>query len=99
VDYRLGFYFKNDRNLFADILKIIFSIVNDYYSGAAKIDLNSAAVVSHQTYVDILRHNPHWHCIILEGGIDENNSFHYLPINDTLKLTEVFRRWVIKLFV
>jgi hypothetical protein len=95
----LRLYLKNDRNLFADISKIIFFIVNDYYSGAAKIDLKSAAVVSHQTYGDILRHNPLWHCIILEGGIDENNSFHYLPIKDTSKLTEVFRQRVIKYFV
>ena len=92
-------YFKYDRNLFEDVSKIIFSIVNDYYSSATKIDLKSAAVVSHQTYGDILRHNPHWHCIILEGGIDENNSFHYLPITDTSKLTEVFRQRVIKYFV
>ena len=87
----LRLYFKNDRNLFADISKIIFFIVNDYYSGAAKIDLKSAAVVSHQTYGDILRHNPHWHCIILEGGIDENNSFHYLPIKDTVGVPTSFK--------
>ena len=68
-------------------------------NSAAKIDLKSAAVVSHQTYVDILRHNPHWHCIILEGGIDENNSFHYLPTKDTSKLTGVFRQRMIKYFV
>jgi hypothetical protein len=31
-------YFKYDRNLFEDVSKIIFSIVNDYYSSATKID-------------------------------------------------------------
>ena len=25
----------------------------------------------------MLRFNPHWHCIILEAGIDEEGSFHY----------------------
>ena len=47
----------------------------------------------------MLRFNPHWHCIILEGGIDEEDSFHHIPIKDTSKLAEVFRRRVIKLFV
>jgi len=46
-----------------------------------------------------LRQTPHWHCIILEGGIDEESCFHYLPIKDTSKLTEVFRQRVIKYFV
>ena len=46
-----------------------------------------------------MRWNPHFHCIVLEGGIDEASSFHHIPIKDTAKLTEVFRRRVIKLFV
>ena len=47
----------------------------------------------------MMRFNPHWHCIILEGGIDEKGSFHHIPIKDTFQLTEVFRRRVIQLFV
>ena len=47
----------------------------------------------------MLRFNSHWHCIILEGGIDEEGSFHHIPIKDTSQLIEVFRRRVIKLFV
>jgi hypothetical protein len=47
----------------------------------------------------MLRFNPHWHCIILEGGIDEEGPFHHIPIKDTSQLTGVFRRRVIKLFV
>ena len=46
-----------------------------------------------------MRWNPHIHCIVLEGGIDETGSFHHIPIKDTAKLTEVFKRRVIKLFV
>jgi len=61
--------------------------------------LKSAVVVSHKSYGDLIRWNPHWHCIILEGGIDKKGSFHYLPITDTSKLTELFRQRVIKYFV
>jgi hypothetical protein len=46
-----------------------------------------------------MRWNPHYHCLVLEGGINEAGSFHHIPIKDTASLTEVFRRRVIKLFV
>jgi hypothetical protein len=41
----------------------------------------------------------HYHCLVLEGGIDERGSFHHIPIKDTSPLTEVFRQRVIKYFV
>ena len=41
----------------------------------------------------------HWHALILEGGFDEEGRFVYLPVSDTTKMRELFRRLVIKLFV
>ena len=92
----LRLYFKNGRNLFADISKFIFSIINEYYNVVAKIDLKSAAIVSHQSFGDMMRPNSHFHTIILEGGIDNDGSFHSIPIKDTSNLTELFRRKVIR---
>ena len=46
-----------------------------------------------------MRWNPHFHCIVLEGGIDEAGSFHHIPIKNSARITEVFRNPVIKLFV
>ena len=46
-----------------------------------------------------MRWNPHYHCLVLEGGIDEAGSFHHIPIKDTAKLIEIFRRRVLTLFV
>jgi hypothetical protein len=92
-------YFKYDRNLFEDVSRIIFSIIHDFYNETAKTTVKGGAVVSYQSYGDLMRFNPHWHCIILEGGIDETGSFHHIPIKDTVSLAEVFRRWVLKLFV
>ena len=46
-----------------------------------------------------MRWNPHFHCIVLEGGIDEAGSLHHIPIKNTARITEVFRNRVIKLFV
>jgi len=82
-----------------EVSKIIFGIVTDFYKEVTHKPLKTGLVVSHQTFSDMLRFNPHWYCIILEGGIDEEDSFHHIPIKDTSKLAEVFRRRVIKLFV
>ena len=47
----------------------------------------------------MLRFNPHWHCIIMEGGIDAQGKFYYLPIKDAAKLCELFRRKVVQYFI
>jgi hypothetical protein len=54
----LRIYFKNDREL-ADVSKIIFSIVNDYYNESANAAVKTGVVVSYQTYGDMMRDNPH----------------------------------------
>jgi len=45
-----------------------------------------------------LRWNSHWHGLILEGGFDKEGTFVYTPISDTNKMTELFRRLIIKHF-
>jgi len=95
----LRVYFKHDRNLFEDVSRIIFSIIQDFYNESAPAALKTASVVSYQSFGDVVRWNPHYHCLVLEGGLDEAGSFHHIPIKDTASLTEVFRRRVIKLFV
>jgi hypothetical protein len=49
-------------------------------------------VLSYSSSGDFIRFNPHFHCIVLEGGIDDDNNFIYIPIKDTSKLTEIFRQ-------
>jgi hypothetical protein len=95
----LRVYFKYDRNFFEDVSRIIFTIIHDYYIEAVKTTVKTGSIVSYQSFGDLMRWNPHFHCIVLEGGIDEAGSFHHIPIKDTAKLTEVFRRRVIKLVV
>jgi len=76
-----------------------FTIIHDYYPETVQTAVKIGAVVSYQSFGDLMRWNPHFHCIVLEGGIQEAGAFHHIPIKDTAKLTEVFRRRVIKLFV
>jgi len=47
----------------------------------------------------MLRWNPHFHAIVLEGGFDEEGTFFYIPFSGLQSMVEVFRRRVIKLVV
>ena len=82
-----------------DISRIISSIMHDYYTKTVKTPVKTGVIVSYQSFGDLMRLNPHFHCTVLEGGIDEAGSFHHVLIKNTTKLTEVFRRRVIELFV
>ncbi len=67
----LRLYFKNNRKLFAAVSKLIHKLITDYYIEATGKEVITGTIVAHQTYGDILRFNPHWHCLILEGVIDD----------------------------
>jgi len=95
----LRVFFKHNGKLFVEISKMIVSIMTDYYNSVSRKTLQSGFVVSYQTYGDMLRFNPHWHCIIMEGGLDAQGNFYYLPIKDTAKLCELFRRKVVQYFI
>jgi len=76
----LRIYFRNDKFLFADISKIILSIINEYYNETSETPLKTGAIISYQSFGDIMRSNPHFHSIILEGGIDCEGTFYSIPI-------------------
>jgi hypothetical protein len=72
-------FFRHDKKLFAEVSRLISNILTKYYSAAAGKELDTGIVSAFQTYGDMLRFNPHWHCIVLEGGIDENGDFYHAP--------------------
>jgi hypothetical protein len=55
--------------------------------------------VAFQPFGDFLRANAHWHALVLEGGFTPDGRFLFLPLHDTQKLTEAFRRALIKLLL
>lgn len=79
---------------------MIFSLLTRFYRLAAGSPaVRSAATVAFQPFGDFLRVNAHWHALVLEGGFAPDGRFLYLPIHDTQKLTEAFRRALIKLLL
>ncbi len=99
VPKALRVFFRNNRKLFADISRLIFSIIREFYKEAAGKEIKTGMVIAHQTFGDMLRFNPHFHCLVLEGGFDNEGNFVYIPFSDLKKMTEYFRRKVINLFL
>jgi hypothetical protein len=95
----LRVFFHHDQRLFSAVSSLIFSLISEFYSTAARTQIRSAAVVAFQPFGDLLRANSHWHALILEGGFGPAGQFVFIPIHDTQKLTECFRRRVIGMFL
>jgi hypothetical protein len=94
----LRVFLKNDKSLFADISKMIFKLISQFYNLAACRCIKSASVICYQSFGDLLRQNAHFHGVFLEGGFDSEGNFIFIPIHDTAKLTQSFRQMVIKYF-
>jgi hypothetical protein len=92
-------FFRHDRRLFADVSRLIYRILAEFYHEAAGRPLLTGTVIAHQTFGDMLRFNPHFHAMVLEGGFDEEGTFFYIPFFGLQSMVEVFRRRVIKLLV
>jgi hypothetical protein len=92
-------FFRHDRRLFADVSRLIYRIIDEFYAEAAGRPLRTGMVIAHQSFGDHLRWNPHFHAIVLEGGFDDEGTFFYIPFSGLQSMVEVFRRWVIKLLV
>jgi hypothetical protein len=56
-------YFFYNHTLFFDILHLIFDLIREYYDEVAGKPIYSPLILSHQTFGDFSRPNPHWHGI------------------------------------
>ncbi len=63
-------FFKYDQRLFADISRLIYQMIIDFYNEAAGRPIAGGAIIAFQTYCDFMRFNSHWHALVLEGGFD-----------------------------
>jgi len=71
-------FFRHDRRLFSSVSRLIFALLAEFYAEAAGRPLMTGMIVAHQTYGDMLRFNPHFHAIVLEGGFDDEGTFFYI---------------------
>jgi hypothetical protein len=81
------------------VSRLIHDILREFYHEAAGRPLLTGMVIAHQTFGDMLRWNPHFHAIVLEGGFDDEGTFFFIPFSGLQSMVEVFRHRVIKLLV
>jgi Putative transposase len=74
-------------------------MIKEFYKEAAGKRIITGIVIAYQTFGDMLRFNPHFHAIVLEGGFDEDGNFLFIPFSGLEKMSEYFRRKVINLFL
>jgi hypothetical protein len=92
-------YFRHNRRLFSDFSRIIFAIIQRFYIKAAKTSIKTGRVLAYQSAGEFLRFNPHFHCRVLEGGFDEAGRFVHIPLGNLKRMSEYFRRVIIKFFL
>jgi hypothetical protein len=95
----LRVYFKHNRLLYADVSQLIVKLIQEYYNLVSMKSIQTGVILAYQTAGTYFRWNSHFHSIVMEGGFDSEGNFIYLPIANTVKMTEAFRRRVIQLFV
>jgi Putative transposase len=67
-------FFRDDRRLSAEVSRMIYRIITEFYIEVAG-ELLTSLIVAHQTFGDQQRWNPHYHCLVLDGGFDEAGAF------------------------
>ena len=83
-------FFRHDRMLFSEVSRLIYRLMKDFYHEAAGTELMTGIVIAHQIFGDMLRWNPHFHAIVLEGGFDDEGTFYYIPFSglDSMRAAE-----------
>ena len=95
----LRVFLKHNRELHAELSRLMFSLISSYFSEAAGTAVTAGMVSSLQTFGEYVSWNPHWHTIVLEGGFDQWDKFVFIPIGASDELVEIWRMNVVAFFV
>ncbi len=60
-------FVRHDRRLFAEVSRVIYDILSQFYHEAAGSPLLIGTVIAHQTFGEMLRWSPQFDAIVLEG--------------------------------
>jgi hypothetical protein len=91
-------YLKHDRALPAELSRLIFRLLSDYFSEAAGRKITTGMVSGFQTFGEYASWCPHWHTIALEGGFNRWDRFVFIPIGASEELAVLWRAKVVDLF-
>ncbi|HOS45638.1 MAG TPA: transposase [Paludibacter sp.] len=68
----LRLFFRNNKKVLSDIARLICEMIIEYYKMLTGKEIRTGIVLAFQSYGDFLRYNPHFHALIMEGGLAKN---------------------------
>jgi hypothetical protein len=92
-------FFRHDRGLYGETSKLVYRMIQRFYSSAAGYRIRSAAVIAYSSAGDFVRFNPHLHAIFLEGGFDRQGRFVHVPALNLARLAQYFRASMVAFFL
>jgi hypothetical protein len=95
----LRVFFRYDRTLYGELCKLVYPMMQGFYTEASGKAIQGAAVIAYASAGDFVRWNPHLHAVFLEGGFDGGGHFVHVPSLDMAKLSQYFRSTVIGFFL
>jgi hypothetical protein len=95
----LRVFFRHYRNLFGEVSRLVYRMIQSFFNEAAGRRIQSAAVIAYASAGDFVRFNPHLHGIFLEGGFDRQGRFVHVPSLDLARLARYFRAAMVAFFL
>ena len=78
-------YFHDDRTLFKVLMDVAYKTIREVFSKMKRVKLIPGVIEVFHPFGKDLKHQPHVHMIVTEGGFDKNNNFiqlgNYIPYN------------------
>ena len=88
-------YFHEDRMLFKVLMDVAYQTIREVFSNMKHRDTNPGVIGTFHSFGRDLKHQPHVHMIVTEGGFDEQGNFvrlgNYIPYN------ALHKRWEYKI--
>ena len=78
-------YFHEDRKLFKILMDVAYKTIREVFSNMKRKKLIPGVIEVFHPFGKDLKNQPHVHCIVTEGGFDDNGTFiqlgNYIPYN------------------
>ena len=91
-------FFRHDRRLCAEVSRLIYTIISEFYAAAAGKPLLTGVVSAFQSFGDQLRWNAHFHSLVVEGGFDQAGRFIHVPLSGLDQMTCISRARLMRQF-
>jgi len=95
----LRIFFKYNRRLLGSLSHAAVAALLIYFQATTGTELRPGVVACIQTFGDRINLHPHVHCLVSEGGEDEQGRFHHVQTFDDGLIAKFFSREVFALLL